>query len=89
MHPHLDARMPSAQGEYESVYGKISSAWNAPANGPYTLRVTIPPNAHATVFLPLVSGKRVAESGNPVEGRAQGTSYVIRVGSGTYNFEVK
>ena len=89
IHPHLDARMPSAQGEYESIYGKISSAWNAPANGPYTLRVTIPPNAHATVFLPLVSGKRVAESGNPVEGRAQGTSYVIRVGSGTYNFEVK
>lgn len=89
IHPHLDARMPSAQGEYESIYGKISSAWNAPANGPYTLRVTIPPNAHATVFLPLLSGKRVAESGNPVEGRAQGTSYVIRVGSGTYNFEVK
>ena len=25
IHPHLDARMPSAQGEYESVYGKISS----------------------------------------------------------------
>ena len=89
IHPHLDARMPSAQGEYESVYGKISSAWNAPANGPFTLRVTIPPNANATVFLPLVSGKRVTESGNPVEGRAQGTSYVIGVGSGTYNFEVK
>ena len=51
--------------------------------------MTIPPNAHAIVFLPLVSGKRVAESGNPVEGRAQGASYVIRVGSGTYNFEVK
>jgi alpha-L-rhamnosidase len=89
IHPHLDARMPSAQAEYESVYGKISSQWSAPADGPFTLRVTIPPNTKATVFLPLIPGKRVTESGNPVEAREQEDSYVIRIGSGSYNFEVK
>ena len=89
IHPHLDARMPSARAEYESVYGKISSQWSSSPDGPFTLRVTIPPNTKATLFLPLIPGKRVTESGNPVEGREQGASYVISVGSGTYSFEVK
>ena len=89
IHPHPDARMPSARAEYESIYGRISSEWSAAANGPFTLRLTIPPNTNATVLLPLLPGKRVTESGNPVEGRAQGASYVVRVGSGVYNFEVK
>jgi alpha-L-rhamnosidase len=89
IHPHLDARMPSARAEYESVYGKISSEWSAPTNGPFTLRVTVPPNTQAAVFLPLIPGKRVTESDNLVEGRAQGASYVVRVGSGIYHFEVK
>ena len=89
IYPHLDARMPSARAEYQSVYGKISSEWSAAANGPFTLRVTVPPNTKATVFLPLIPGRRVTESDNPVEGRAQGSSYVVRVGSGIYNFEVK
>jgi alpha-L-rhamnosidase len=89
IHPHLDARMPSARAEYESVYGKISSQWSSSPDGPFTLRVTIPPNTNATLFLPLIPGKRVTESGNPVEGREQGASYVISVGSGTYSFEVK
>jgi alpha-L-rhamnosidase len=89
IHPHLDTRMPSARAEYESVYGKIVSDWSGGANGPFTLKVTIPPNTNATVFLPLIPGKRVTENGNPVEGRAQGALYVVRVGSGIYAFEQK
>lgn len=88
IHPHPDARMPSARAEYASVYGRISSEWNTTADGSFTLRVTVPANTKATVFLPLAPGKRVTESDNPVEGRAQGASYVVRVGSGVYKFGV-
>ncbi|HZQ94640.1 MAG TPA: family 78 glycoside hydrolase catalytic domain [Candidatus Sulfotelmatobacter sp.] len=89
IHPHLDSRMPSARAEYDSVYGKIVSDWRGSASGPFALRVTIPPNTTAKIFLPVVSGARVTESGNPVEGQAESGSYLVQVGSGTYNFEVK
>jgi len=89
VHPHLDSRMPSARAEYDSVYGKIVSDWNGTASGPFSLRVTIPANTMAQVFLPAVSGARITESGNPVNGQEESGSYVVRVGSGTYNFEVK
>jgi alpha-L-rhamnosidase len=89
IHPHLDARMPSARAEYESVYGKIVSDWSGTANGPFTLKLTIPPNTNARVLLPVITGESVTESGNPIEGRAEDGSYVVRVGSGSYNFELK
>ena len=89
IHPHLDSRMPSARAEYESVYGKIVSDWSGTSNGPFALKVTIPPNTRATVFLPLVKGERLTESGSPIEGREEGASYVVRIGSGSYNFELK
>jgi alpha-L-rhamnosidase len=89
VHPHPDSRMPSARAEYDSVYGKIVSDWNGTSSGRFSLRVIIPANTTARVFLPAVSGARVTESGNPVEGQAESGSYVVRVGSGTYNFEVK
>ena len=87
--PHLDPRMPSARAEYDSVYGKIVSDWSGIADGPFTLKLRIPPNTNATVFLPLVTRKHVTESGNSVEGRAEEGSFVVRVGSGSYNFELK
>jgi alpha-L-rhamnosidase len=87
--PHLDPRMPSARAEYDSLYGKIVSDWSGIADGPFTLKLRIPPNTNATVFLPLVTGKHVTESGNSVEGRAEEGSFVVRVGSGSYNFELK
>jgi len=89
IHPHLDPRMPSAHGEYDSVYGKIVSDWNGTAAGPFSLRVTVPANTSARVFLPAVSGAHITESGNPVEGQSADDSYVVHVDSGTYNFEVK
>jgi alpha-L-rhamnosidase len=89
IHPHLDPRMPSAHGEYDSVYGKIVSDWNGTAAGPFSLRVTVPANTSARVFLPAVSEAHITESGNPVEGQSAGDSYVVHVDSGTYNFEVK
>jgi alpha-L-rhamnosidase len=89
VHPHLDPQMPSARAEYDSVYGKISSDWKGTLAGPFALRVTIPANTSASVFLPAIAGAHVTEGGNPVEVQSQGDAYVVRVGSGTYDFEVK
>ena len=89
VHPHLDPRMPSARAEYNSVYGKIISDWKSTPSGPFSLRVTIPANTSAKVFLPAIGGAHVTEDGNLIEPQAEGGAYLVRVGSGTYNFEVK
>jgi alpha-L-rhamnosidase len=89
VHPHLDARMTSARADYESVYGKIVSDWKGTPAGPFSLRVTIPANTSAKVFLPAITGANLTEEGKPVEAKQEGGSYVVEVGSGSYNFEVK
>lgn len=89
IHPHPDSRMPSARAEYDSVYGKIVSDWTGTPAGPFSLRVTIPANTSARIFLPATSGARITQDGNPIEAQAEGGSYVVRVDSGSYRFEVK
>jgi len=89
IHPHPDSRMPSAHAEYDSVYGKIISDWDGNPAGPFSLRVTIPPNTSAKVFLPGIRGGHVTQDGNAVEAVQENESFVVRIGSGSYNFEVK
>jgi len=89
IHPQLDSRMPAARAEYDSVYGKIASDWKGTPSGPFSLRVTIPANTSAKVFLPAIAGAHVTESGRPIKTQSEGGAAVIRIGSGTYNFEVR
>ncbi len=89
VHPHLDSRMPSARAEYDSVYGKIVSDWKGSSAGPFSLRVVIPANTSAKVFLPAIAGANATESGKSVTTQSEGGENVVHVGSGTYNFEVK
>jgi alpha-L-rhamnosidase len=89
IHPHLDPRMTSARAEYESIYGRIVSDWKGTGTGPFSLQVTIPANTSAKVFLPAIPGAQLSEDGNPVAAQEQNGTYTIRVGSGSYSFEVK
>jgi alpha-L-rhamnosidase len=89
IHPHLDARMPAVRAEYDSVYGKIVSDWKGTPAGPFSLKLTIPPNTSARVFLPEIAGTRATEGGNPIKTQSLGGAAVVRIGSGTYDFEVK
>ena len=89
VHPHLDPQMSSAHAEYESVYGRIVSDWKGTNAGPFSLRITIPANTSAKVYLPSIAGTRVTESGKPIDTIPEGGTPVVRVGAGTYNFEVK
>jgi alpha-L-rhamnosidase len=87
--PHLDARMSWARAEYDSIYGKIISDWKGTPAGPFSLKVTIPANTSAKVVLPAIAGAHLTEDGNPVEAQQENGPYVIQIGSGSYNFEVK
>ncbi len=89
IHPHLDARMTSARAEYESIYGKIVSDWDGTPAGPFSLRVTIPANTTAKIFLPAIVGTRLTEDGNPLQAKTEDGSYVIEIGSGSYEFAVR
>jgi len=89
IHPHLDASMTSARLEYESIYGKIVSDWKGTPAGPFVLNVTIPANTVARVFVPAIAGAHLTENSSPLNTQPEDGSYVVRVGSGTYNFEMK
>ncbi len=89
IHPHLDARITHARGEYDSVYGTIVSDWTGSASGPFSLKVTIPANTTAKIFLPTIANTHVTEAGTPVNVHRRGDENVVEVGSGTYNFEMK
>jgi len=88
IHPRPNAAVTQATGEYESAYGKISTEWTASTNS-FSLKVAIPANTTATIYVPELSNARVWENGSPVEAREENGSYVVQTGSGVYSFEVK
>jgi alpha-L-rhamnosidase len=89
IHPHPDARITKARGEYDSVYGKIVADWNGTPAGPFSLKVTIPANTTAKVYLPGGANGKVTEGGKAVKTVKDGASYVVEIGSGSYAFEVR
>jgi alpha-L-rhamnosidase len=84
--------LSSASGEYDSIRGPIRIAWSI-ANGRLSLRVAVPPNSSATVFVPTRDAASVTEGGRPAS-QASGVQFlkseqgaaVYRVGSGSYVF---
>jgi alpha-L-rhamnosidase len=89
IHPRPGPNMPYASGEYESVYGKISTQWSGSASGPFSLKITIPANTSARVLLPRFPNAQVLLDGNPVKAEEVEGALEVKVGSGSYGFEVK
>ena len=87
--PRLDARMSHARGEYHSVYGTIVSDWRGTPAGPFRLSLSIPANTTAKVFLPAIANAHVFQDGHLVGAKQEGESYLVSIGSGSYEFEVK
>jgi len=85
----------SAKATYDCINGKIVSDWRL-SGGAFTLNVTIPANATATVYVPSGGAESVTESGRPA-GSAEGVRYlrlegndaVFAVASGDYRFASK
>ncbi|MBI4325727.1 MAG: glycoside hydrolase family 78 protein [Chloroflexi bacterium] len=82
-----------AKGRYDSIRGRIVSDWQI-EKATLRLRITIPCNTTATVYVPAKEAGAVKESGQPVT-QAEGVEFlsmengaaVFHMGSGTYRFE--
>jgi alpha-L-rhamnosidase len=78
---------------YDSSYGRISSFWQQDDDR-FTLRVTIPHNTTATVYLPAKESAGITESGQPASKavgiefvKMQNDTVIYKICSGTYEFQ--
>lgn len=91
--PNLVGDLSSVRASYDSARGRIVSNWEI-RDGRFQLKVTIPANTTATVWLPGAVPERIMEGGRPAAGisgiRQVGTERggtLFEVGSGTYHFD--
>jgi alpha-L-rhamnosidase len=89
--PHPGGGLTNASASIDSMYGKVSSAWNIRENR-MTFRLEVPPNTTATVKLPRAKLEDVMESGKKVDAAGisnpaqTGGQVIMNVGSGAYEF---
>jgi alpha-L-rhamnosidase len=89
VHPHLDPRLTSSKAEYDSIYGKISTEWVNSDGGPFQLKLRIPANTSADVYLPAKTNAHVFEDSNKIDVEERDGTFMVHVASGTYTFEVR
>lgn len=90
--PNIIGTLTYANGTYRSVHGTFASSWKMEDNT-FKLKISIPPNTSATVYVPTKNDANVLESGIPAK-QAKGVQYIeteqdgviYQVGSGTYEF---
>jgi alpha-L-rhamnosidase len=90
--PDPTGTMTWAEGHYDSMHGRIASAWKITGNT-LTYRATVPANTSATLYLPAASAAAVKEGGEDAA-RAAGIEFlryengkvVYRLKSGSYEF---
>lgn len=87
--PRPDPRIGWARGEYDSLLGKIRTEWSLASVDRFRLKVTIPANTRAIVYLPEIPSARVFESGVEVSAKKADGWNVLEIGSGSYEFEVR
>jgi alpha-L-rhamnosidase len=88
IHPHPDPAVNHGEAEYDSVYGKISTEWNEMSHS-VSLKVLIPANTTASIYLPALPKANVWQDGSLINAPQQDGCFAIQTGSGRYTFEVK
>jgi alpha-L-rhamnosidase len=80
---------------YNSIRGKITSSWQK-KEGSIIVRIKIPVNAEATVYLPILTNSQIYENENLLENSESiqllekgDRSLIYRVESGTYLFKIR
>lgn len=90
--PEYGGDVTYAKGHYDSIYGRISSAWER-NDGIFNYSVTVPANTTATVYIPTGSVDSIQEDGQPIA-NAKGIKFiefkdgkaVFEIESGSYEF---
>jgi alpha-L-rhamnosidase len=84
--PDPDGVMKNAKGHYDSMYGKIESAWEV-KNSTLTYKVTVPANTTATLYLPTNNVNTVKEGNQPIK-KTKGIKLVeFKNGKAVYELE--
>ncbi len=79
-----------AKGSYHSIYGEIISDWKIQGNI-FTLKVRIPANTTAVVYLPSTKTSSIKENGNGIDSsiiKQEGKYSYLNVKSGDYTFSI-
>lgn len=94
IYPHIDKRLEWVKSSYRSIHGMISVHWSY-IDDIFTLRVTIPPNTTAQIYVPLLTERKLfeRETNNDfsiisIDKEIDGYGLVLR-GSGDYTFMSK
>jgi len=92
--PETVGDISEAKTTYLSPYGMIKSEWTK-RDGFFTLKVEVPVNASATVYLPTTNSNAVTESGKAISGqkeiqfiKIEKDKALYKIGSGLYSFKV-
>ena len=93
--PEVDKRLDFLKASQETISGSIRSDWEFKAEG-LALKVSVPVNVQAKLYLPAASLEAVTEGGLPAD-QAEGLQFVsqedgyvlFEAGSGDYSFLVK
>ncbi|MBS1825008.1 MAG: family 78 glycoside hydrolase catalytic domain [Acidobacteria bacterium] len=78
-------KLESIAATYDSIRGRIGSAWRKTADG-WELTIIVPPNGTAWVELPAASREQVKEDGGARFLKMEAGRPVYEAGSGTYRF---
>jgi alpha-L-rhamnosidase len=91
----MPAQLSWAKGAYSSVRGLIKSEWKKSA-GFFELKVSVPVNTSAEIWLPALTASAITESGKAVTGNGdvhfikyENGYAVFMVGNGDYVFAAK
>ena len=92
IHPQPTGDVTWAKCAYNSIHGRIAVEWKK-ADGKFSLKLEIPANTTATVFLPTTNIKNATEGGNRAT-KSTGVKFlrqevgcaVFEIGSGTFQF---
>jgi alpha-L-rhamnosidase len=92
LRPHPGGGLEHARASLQTRYGLAESNWQLNGNA-LTWDVTVPPNTHATAYVPAADGVEVLEGSVPAAdavgvtliGR-EGDAVVARLGAGRYSF---
>ncbi len=93
INPSIVGDLRYVNAYHNSMYGRIGSSWKL-ENGKLMLKISIPANCTATIYIPTKQVASILESGHTVA-NVQGVTFlreesgkaVFEVGSGNYNFQ--
>jgi alpha-L-rhamnosidase len=90
--PHPGGGLTNAGVEFNSVYGKVKSAWKLDGND-FVYEVTVPANTTATVTLPATKADQLLVNAQAISGSIKESlkqtdkGISVNIGSGNYSFK--